>query len=65
MKGVPISEQSVYAKQMWDRVKFTEEQVVPYAREAMAQNFALKIQTRSSPRCDYFRSSAAKMKLTH
>ncbi len=38
MGTVPIAEQSIYAKQIWDRVKFTEDQVLPYAREQMTAN---------------------------
>ncbi|CAN5142933.1 hypothetical protein BH10CYA1_BH10CYA1_38080 [soil metagenome] len=40
MGSTPIAEQSVYAKQIWERVKFTEEQVLPYAREQLTKDLA-------------------------
>lgn len=40
MGSMPIAEQSVYAKQMWERVKFTEEQVLPYARQQLTDHLA-------------------------
>lgn len=40
MGAVPIAEQSVYAKQLWERVKFTEEQVLPYARQQLTEQLA-------------------------
>lgn len=35
LEAVPPEQQSVYVQQMWDRVKFTEQQVLPYARQEL------------------------------
>ncbi len=40
MGSNPTTEQSIYAKQIWERVKFTQEQVLPYARQELAERLA-------------------------
>jgi HEAT repeat protein len=35
LESAPQDVQSVYSQQMWDRVKFTEQQVTPYARQEL------------------------------
>jgi hypothetical protein len=40
--SLPPAEQSVYAKQFWNRVKFTDEQVLPLAREQMVAQLKSK-----------------------
>ncbi|RTL40120.1 MAG: HEAT repeat domain-containing protein [Candidatus Melainabacteria bacterium] len=42
LEAVPPEQQSVYAQQMWDRVKFTEQQVLPYARQEMVAQLGAK-----------------------
>jgi hypothetical protein len=42
MGTTPVSEQSVYAKEIWSRIKFTEDQVLPIAREQLVEQLGSK-----------------------
>ncbi len=42
MGTTPVRDQSVFAKEIWSRVKFTEEQVLPLAREQLVEQLGSK-----------------------